>query len=289
MKRNRASLTAEGIAIARVLESEKPEGERICYDPYARQLISPAFYWIGKLFADREERKGPGVIGFLVARCRFIDDVLQDFLKNGLQQLVILGAGLDSRAFRFEGLKHGVKLFEVDHPATQAVKIEKVKALFGELPGHLIYVPIDFNEEKLEKLLKHGYNRKLKTLFIWEGVSMYLTPAAVDQTLTWMSSHSAKGSRVVFDFLYASALNGKKQPYEIRKSMRAGKLTGEGITFGIEQGGLKKFMAQRGFSNVKEIASVNLHEMYFHGVNENRVVGDVYAIAVATIEKTKYS
>lgn len=285
MKKNRASLTSEGIAIARVLESEKPENERICYDPYARKLISPLFYWIGKTFAESEERKGPGVIGFLVGRCRYMDDVLQDCLRAGLEQLVLLGAGLDSRAFRFEKLKTGVKVFEVDHPATQSIKKEKVKALFGELPQHVTYVPIDFNEDSLNNLFDFGYSQKMKTLFIWEGVSMYLKPAAVDQTLSWISKNSGRGSHLVFDFLYASALTGKNMPYEIKKSMRAGKMTGEGLSFGIEKGNLKEFIKEHGFHDVVEITAADLKKLYFHGANEKRVVGNYYGIAYATTGK----
>jgi methyltransferase (TIGR00027 family) len=287
MKKRQSSLMAEGIAIARVLEGEKPENERICNDPYARKLISPIFYWIGKIFADAEERKGPGVLGFLVARCRYMDDALQQALKSGLQQLVILGAGLDSRAYRFEELKEGVKVFEVDHPASQAAKLKKVKRIFEELPGYVHYVPIDFNEETLDKIFEHGYMRTLKTLFIWEGVSMYLKPAAVDQTLTWISGNAGKGSELVFDYLYSSALKPGNQPYEVRKSMRAGRLTGEGLSFGIEQGELEEFLIRRGFGNIREITAGDLRRLYFHGANQNRAVAEYYAIAHAKINKSK--
>ncbi|MGC9396604.1 MAG: class I SAM-dependent methyltransferase [Anaerolineae bacterium] len=99
MKKKKASVTAQGIAFVRALESSKPEGERICYDPLARQLINPAFYWFCKLFSNYEERKAPGVLAFLATRCRYIDDFLQTCLTDGIEQLVILGAGLDSRAY----------------------------------------------------------------------------------------------------------------------------------------------------------------------------------------------
>ncbi len=283
MKKKLASLTAEGIAIARVLEAEKPEGERICNDPFARQLISPVFYWIGKIFANAEERKGPGVLGFLVARCRYMDDALKHALQVGLEQLVILGAGLDSRAYRFEELKQGVRIFEVDHPASQASKLKKVKRIFGELPGHVHYIPIDFNEEILDKLFEHGYGCSLRTLFLWEGVSMYLTPVAVHQTLAWISHNSGKGSELVFDYLYSSMLTAGKQPYEVRKSMRAGRLTGEGLSFGIEQGKLGVFLNQRGFKNIREITGGDLQRLYFYGANKNRSVANYYAIADAEV------
>jgi methyltransferase (TIGR00027 family) len=283
MKKSRASLTSEGIAIARLLESEKPAGERICYDPFARKLISPVFYWIGRLFADYEERKGPGVIGFLVARCRYIDDTLKECLQAGLEQLVILGAGLDSRAYRFEALKQGVKIFEVDHPATQAVKVKKIMALFGELPSHVNYVPIDFNEESLQKLFDFGYERKLKTIFIWEGVVMYLSPQAADQTLAFIRQNSASGSSVIFDYIYSSALTASHKRREVIKMQVSGRFTGEGLNFTLEEGKLKAYLHQRGFSQVQEITSADLHRLYFRGVNENRVIGDIYAIARAKV------
>ncbi|MGE5123930.1 MAG: SAM-dependent methyltransferase, partial [Acidobacteriaceae bacterium] len=186
MKEKRSSLTAAGIAVVRAIESEKPDGLRICYDPYASRLLDPLFFRFMRIFIDigYAERGGPGVQGFLVARCRFIDDLLQASLENGLQQLVILGAGFDSRAYRFEQLKYGVKVFEVDHPATQQVKMKKVKAILGELPAHVTYTSIDFEGETLEKcLLGSGYDEALMTLFIWEGVVMYLSTQSVEGTL----------------------------------------------------------------------------------------------------------
>lgn len=123
MKKRQASVTAQGIAFIRALESAKPENERICYDPLARRLIAPVFYALGSLFVNYTERKGPGVIAYLATRCRCMDDYLQTCLAAGIEQLVILGAGLDSRAYRTEGLKDQVQVFEVDHPATQQVTL----------------------------------------------------------------------------------------------------------------------------------------------------------------------
>ena len=216
MRRNQTSLTAAGIAVARAIESEKPEGERICYDPYARRFAPGWLYSITALFVKigYAEWRGPGVVGFIVARDRYIDDVLQDFLKDGLQQLVILGAGLDSRAYRFDGLKDRVKVFEVDHPATQAEKLARVQAIFGILPAHVAYVPVDFNTQTLEQRLpESGYDPKLKTLFIWQGVTMYLTAEAVDDTLRFVVQHSAPGSAIVFDYIYRLVLDGDPEAW----------------------------------------------------------------------------
>lgn len=229
-------MTAQGIAFARALESSKPEGERICYDPLARRLISPAFYWLGKLFANYGERKGPGVLAFLATRCRYMDDYLQECLAAGIEQLVILGAGLDSRAYRIEELKERVKVFEVDHPATQAVKLARIKKIMGGLPAYVTYVPVDFDVETLEKLFDYGYQRQKKTLFIWEGVVYYLMAEAVDQTLSFVSKNSGTGSSIIFDYVYTSALTAIDRRGEIVRMQRTQRYTGEGLIFGIDEG-----------------------------------------------------
>ncbi len=284
MKKTQASITSEGIAIARVLESNKPAAERICYDPLARQLISPFFYLLGILFASYGERRGPGTIGFLVARCRYIDDYLQQCLDSGIQQLVILGAGLDSRAYRFEQLKHNIKIFEVDHPATQTVKLKKLQKIFGNIPENVTYVPIDFNEETLQELYDFGFSRRLKTLFIWEGVVYYLTAQAVDQTLEFVAKNAASGSSIIFDYLYTSALNAAHKRGEIERMQRVRKFTGEGLTFGIEEGKVQEFLQKRGFTHIQNMTGVDLKKAYFTGVNQARAVAHVYAIVHAIVK-----
>jgi methyltransferase (TIGR00027 family) len=284
LKETQTSVTAQGIAFARALESSKPDGERICYDPLARQLISPAFYWLCRLFAGYAERKGPGVLGYLAVRCRYIDDYLEACLQAGIEQLVILGAGLDSRAYRIEGLKGRVKVFEVDHPATQATKLAKLGKILGELPAHVTYVPIDFDAETLEKLFDFGYSQQSKTLFIWEGVVCYLTAEAVDQTLSFVSKHSAAGSSIIFDYVFASALTAADKRSEIVRMQRAKRYTGEGLVFGIEEGQVEAFLRARGYTRVQNVTSKDLERFYFTGVNQKRTIAPIYAIAHATVK-----
>ena len=283
--KTRASTTAQGIAFARALESGKPADERICYDPLARRLISPVFYLFCKFFAGYAERKGPGVLGFLVARCRYIDDYLQACLEAGLDQLVILGAGLDSRAYRFEQLKEHVRVFEVDHPATQQVKLGKLEKIFGELPVHVTYVPIDFNQETLQKLFDFGFNPQSKTLFIWEGVAHYLTAEAVDQTLSFVSKHSGTGSSIIFDYVYTSALTTAHKRGEIIRMQRAKRYTGEGLVFGIEEGQVDEFLRVRGYTQIQNVTSEDLKRAYFTGVNQTRTIAPIYAIVHATVKE----
>ncbi len=286
MRKDRASLTAWGIAAGRAIESEKPVEERITYDPYARQFVGGWLYPFMAFFVKTgyAELRGPGTFGFLMARERYIDDTLQHFIDLGLQQLVILGAGYDSRAYRFEGLKKGVKVFEVDHPATQADKVEKLKQILGKVPEYVTFVPIDFNTQSLaDRLYANGYDRNLKTLFIWQGVSMYLTPEAVDNTLTFVSKNSASGSAIVFDYIYQEVVNGVYKHGEVANMRRYRFMTGEGLTFGIPEGSIQDFLMARGFSEVQDASSVEMKNMYFHGKNANRKVVPGYGIATAII------
>ena len=285
MRENQTSLTAAGIAVMRAIESEKPDNERICYDPYARHFIPGWMYHIFGFFIKigYAEIRGPGVQGFLVARERYIDDTLRSFLDNDLQQLVILGAGYDSRVYRFD-LERLVKTFEVDHPATQADKLTKVRAVFGNLPAHVTYVPIDFNSQTLEaRLFESGYDPAMKTLFIWQGVSMYLTDEAVDATLHFVTNHAGQGSAIVFDYIYRDVLNGVRKQNEVSNMRRYRFMTGEGLTFGIPEGEVGSFLKARGFRQVKDVNAGDLKAAYFTGKNSNRNIVGGYGIVIGTI------
>jgi methyltransferase (TIGR00027 family) len=228
MRKNQTSLTAAGIAVMRAVESERPADERICYDPYARRFIPQWMYYVLGFFikSGYAEWRGPGVNGFLAVRDRYIDDVLQSFLEEGLQRLVILGAGYDSRAYRFD-LTH-VQTFEVDHPATQQDKLAKIRRVFGKVPDHVCYVPIDFNTQTLaQQLLEGGYDSALKTLFIWQGVTMYLNSEAIDATLNFVVKHSGPGSAIVFDYIHGDVLDGTHQQNEVTNMRRYRFMTGE--------------------------------------------------------------
>ena len=286
MKRNQSSLTAEGIAMARALESSKPAGERVCYDPYARQFVGACLWILGKATMGYATRRSPGVLEFLVARTRFIDDYLQFCIADGIEQLVILGAGFDTRAYRFVQLRGCVKVFEVDHPATQQVKIAKLRKILGELPNDVAFVPIDFDRETLDQLFTRGYDRWLKTLFIWEGVTMYLAADAVDATLAFIAGNSGAGSSIVFDYIYRAALDGTMKENEVKSMQRWRSVTGEGLVFGIQKGRIDGFLSQRGFENIVNADGDALKCAYFAGANQcERVVAPVYAIVHADVAR----
>jgi methyltransferase (TIGR00027 family) len=231
------------------------------------------------------DREWPGDLGTVAARTRFIDDYLKSRVRKGVRQIVILGAGLDSRAYRIEGLKGAVTVFEVDHPATQRVKKEKVKKTLGSLPDHVVYVSMDFMKEKLEeKLPEHGYDRNSRTLFIWEGVTMYITAEAVDETLAFVAANSGEGSSVVFDYLQYSSGYEPLQRNLLRKGQEHVRKRGEAWIFGIQEGSVDEFLTKRGFHQVVNATAKDLKEAYFKGRNQSRILYAFLPVVHATVK-----
>jgi methyltransferase (TIGR00027 family) len=139
---------AEGIALQRFAESMLPEDVRIFFDPYAVHFIDPVkLAWakehpreIQALMEDFE-KKMPGWYNAIRGRIRYFDDIVQNAKGEGFSQLVILGAGYDTRAYRIDTLKGHTRVFEIDRPVTQERKTEIVKKIFGQLPDHVSFIP----------------------------------------------------------------------------------------------------------------------------------------------------
>jgi methyltransferase (TIGR00027 family) len=285
------SRTAETAAAPRALESQKPIDQRICSDPFAERFLSPTFSLLGETRVPKflanwiYKRMLPGFFGFTVARTRHIDEILQTCIKNGLEQLVILGAGYDSRAYRFEQLKGQARVFEVDHPATQQVKVTKLKEILGSLPNHVVLVPIDFTQQTLsQRLFERGYEKQRNTLFIWEGVTYYMTPEAVDVTLAFVVNNSGKGSSIVFDYTHPSVVEGTCTRREAKMFLRGADSFDEPLSFGIAEGTVESFLRQRGFGQANNVTNEWLKQRYFTGVNRKRAITPIFEIVHAIIQ-----
>ncbi len=283
---------AEGIAMQRFAESSKDENERICYDPYAIHFINPEIVEFGikhpeeaKARVQAMENHLPGLSSSIIARVRYFDDTVSESIEEGLQQLVILGAGYDTRAYRIRGLDNMVKVFEVDHPHTQNFKKEKIIEIFGSLPDHVTYVPIDFETQKLNQMLfEKGYDESLKTLFIMEGLIMYIPLEAVDETLKFIVNKSGKGSQIIFDYYPESVVDGTTA-LAVGQNIRNFLLQlGEPLQFGIKEGTIGNFLSSYGFSKIKNVNSADYKKAYFSGKNKNRDVCDLLYFAQAMVE-----
>ena len=294
MKANHASITAENTAAVRAYESVRPAAERICYDPFAKYFLADSLAREKKNPALLSEiistwdRNLPGVCDSVLARTRFIDDCLAQALQAGIGQLVIMGAGYDTRAIRSDALKHRVSVFELDHPATQKIKKQRLQMSFGRLPDHMTFVPIQFESEQIApKLIKNGYDPLLKSFFIWEGVTYYIPASVVDHTLKFISTQSGPGSSVIFDYFPPSVADGTCLAPEAAGLREGVKQFGEEIIFGIEPDSIHTFLDSRGFSTVKGFTSLDYYQAYFTGSNRNRTVSDIFAFVWAKVNASE--
>jgi methyltransferase (TIGR00027 family) len=290
MKESKPSRSAGVIAAHRAMGSLKPPHQRICYDPYAAQLLPPGFTVLGEYDIPPETAleifKGvvPGFHEHFLARTRYIDEYLRHFIQNNLEQLVILGAGYDSRPYRFPELNNTIPVYEIDYPATQAYKIEQLKEILNALPTNVTYVPIDFHRENLPTVLvEKGYRKALKTLFIWEGVTMYIAAEAVDATLSFISGNEGQGSAVIFDFTYADVIEGKSEILEAKEWLRVASESDEPLAFGIEEGRIEAFLRERGFRNIECITNEYFKTHYFKGGNEGMASTPILSLVHADI------
>ena len=223
MKETQPSITAENNAAVRASEWLRPARMRICHDRFARFFLPEDIYRtadsarrLGGLIS-RWNKSVPGVCDAILVRTRFIDERLQAAIDRGLRQLVVLGAGYDSRALRFDQLKRGGMIFELDHPATQKIKRRRIEENHLPLSDHLIFIPCRFDTEDFaSKLLTSGYDAALPTFFVWEGMTYYLTRRQVDRILSFIARRSPTGSELVFDYLPPSVVDGTNRLTEAR-------------------------------------------------------------------------
>lgn len=243
-----ASRTARYVALYRALEAceERP----LFRDPYAKRFLPTSlrlavvlarFRRLRRLFDRYAERRAPGARTSAVGRTCFIDDAVR---RAKASQLVILGAGYDCRAHRLPELA-GTRVFEVDRPEIQALKRARVPER-----ANVRYVPIDFLKDDLgERLRRAGWSTEKPTMFIWEGVSNYLTREAVADVLAF-AGRAGEGSRIVFTYIHRGVLDGSQHFEGAAQLVRQVAALGEPWRFGMVPNELESFLS--GFDLVLE-------------------------------------
>jgi len=137
-----------------------------------------------------------------ISRARYTEDNVETTIEQGIQEYVILGAGMDTFAFRRPELLEKIQVFEIDHPATQAFKQNRIKELGWEVPKNLHFIPIDFTKDNLaDAIEKSSYDSQALSFFSWLGVTLYLTRDVVFNVLRTIADSAPTGSSIVFDYL----------------------------------------------------------------------------------------
>lgn len=273
------SQTAEIICACRVI-SYYEKCPYLKSDDYVAPQIIPALKrWIvkSKFFKNLFLGKSaPGSYEYVVARTKYIDSIFHD-LDESFKQVLILGAGFDSRALRFQAELAGTIIYEVDALATQEAKVKQYEKVHITIPKNLKFVAIDFEKEDLgKKMIDVGFRVGFKNLFLLEGLIMYLDTPSVDSIFSLIGEQAAEESLVVFDYVYAPVIRGEKEYYGGRELAKQVAKAAEPWTFGIEDGQLDSFLSKYGLA-VVDYADAPALERRFLTDKTNHLYGQINA------------
>ncbi|PZS30789.1 MAG: SAM-dependent methyltransferase [Pseudonocardiales bacterium] len=261
MQPREPSLTARAAATHRAVHQEL-EGGRTFHDPVALTILG----------ADRDEIVRDAVAHperrlmrlFIAARSRFADDTVTAAIRRGTRQLVVLGAGLDTFAYRTTYRADELTVFEVDHPVTQAWKRERLAASGLPIPATVSFVPVDFEAGSIpEALTAAGFDSGAPAIFTWLGVVPYLTQDAVLATLRFIVG--VPGAEVVFDYSNPSdSLPARQREAQRARAARVAAVGEPWITY-FDSERLKADLIELGFHTIEDLGPTGLSTRYFGG------------------------
>jgi methyltransferase (TIGR00027 family) len=279
------SRTALLTAVARAVQREEPQ-PWVMDDYLALGLAGSE----GRVLLDRLRAEVPRLhlLAFsrwMCVRARFAEDIVANAAANGTGQYVILGAGLDSFAYRRGDLLGGLRVFEVDHPATQSWKRRRLAGLGLEVPGHLVFAPVDFERQTLrEGLEQAGFDFGQRAVFSWVGVTMYLTLDAIHATLATIA-RCRPGTGVVLTYnLPAAALTGRTAQIAATFAGLAAEM-GEPFLSRFLPDEMARLLREYGFEQIRDFGPDEARAAFFSGHTDIDIAGAQRLIA-ATLAPT---
>jgi methyltransferase (TIGR00027 family) len=232
---------------------------------------------------SQTEAVGKGIYGAQICRTRFIDDVVQTALSEGIGQLVILGAGFDTRPYRLPGIERA-KVFEVDLPAVQDDKKKGIQKHFGHLPENVTFIPIDFDTQTLEAALAGtAFDPSRPAVFVWEGVTQYIAEEAVRQTLSFVGK-CAPGSIIAFTYVLKSVIERRSDIPDADKMMDTVAKSAPWI-FGLEPSTIQAYLQPFHLSLVADVGNADYQDKYLLPLKRKLAVSEGERIAQATVTR----
>lgn len=284
----RASWTAQVCAAQRAAETLQPEGSRRLHDPYARHfVVHPALRTMlchplgARAFISIIDRQSPDLHAFIVLRVRYVEDIYRAALDDGVDQIVLLGAGFDTTSLRWAASP--VTIFEVDAPATLSDK----RALLDHLPtpaddATTVWVPCDFEHDQLrERLIDSGFDPSRPSVVVWIGVTMFLTREAIAATLADLAALCAPRSRLVMDYIDEDVATGTSRWAGARRVARNVARRGEPYRTGFTESGIEFLLSQNGFSCTNHARTPALTQRYASAAGDSSRVNDWLAVCEA--------
>jgi methyltransferase (TIGR00027 family) len=282
MEANRPSLTAQGAALHRAAH-QIVDVPLVFADPLALKIIGPDAEAELRAGTGRHAQKGDGRMrAFLAARSRYTEDCFAEAAARGLKQYVVLGAGLDTFAYRAP--RPGLRIYEVDHPATQGWKRERLKSAAIAIPETLSYAPVDFERETLgEGLKRAGFDFAKPAFFAWLGVVPYLTRDAIMATLGFVARDLKPQSEILFDYGEPMEGRGPAQSKAIAELAKRVAMIGEPLKSFFHPCDLDRDLRALGFSLVEDADAALLNARYFAGRTDGLALGGTAHIMRARV------
>jgi methyltransferase (TIGR00027 family) len=228
-------------------------------------------------------RRMPGAYGFVYARTRVIDEHVRQAIAEGATQLIIVGAGLDTRALRFA--KPGLTVFEVDQVLTQVFKRERLVAAKIDPTGNgTRYVSYDFNRGRLiDVLMSQGFKREERTCIVAEGFTFYVKPPVIYSLLGFLSGDCAPGSTIAFDYIDAATAEGTTKDKWAKRTRKEVAKRGEPFQFGIHFGSLGEHLEPMGLTVIRDYHAEELEQAYGLPITEHPAlkIGRFYGLCIA--------
>jgi methyltransferase (TIGR00027 family) len=285
---SRASLTAELTCICRAGSSAEKNLFYKSEDTIALQILPEPIRTLIKIPFYRKLHFGfgapKGLYEYIITRTKYIDSIYKNALENKITQIVILGAGYDTRAIRLPNDYNQLKIYELDSIFTQQTKIKYYKNNGIQIPENLIFVPINFEKENLcNKFEDIGMKKNKKCLIILEGVTMYLEPTAVDLLFTEISRYMGKESIIVFDYIYNDVLRQGGKHYGEKGAIATVKRANESFQFGIENNSISEYLLKYYLQVIDHLDAKEMERRYFTDINGKIVhhVNDIHCLVTA--------
>jgi methyltransferase (TIGR00027 family) len=272
--KNKSGNTAFGAAAVRLIEQYEPEEQRLFNDPVVYNLTNTFLRFILKsrtmrnYFIHLSDKIIPGIIGGQICRTKFIDNKTLSVLKD-VEQILILGAGLDTRAYRLKGIAQKI-VYEIDLPSVQQYKKQKLVKYLGELPASVNYIPIDFNTTKTETVLNNSsFDFNKRTLVIFEAVTQYITADAVDEVFKFISK-LPNNSHLLFTYILRDVIERKTE--EAKKLMDWSEKKHCPFLFGINPSETVSFLQNYNLEIVEDVGTEFYQEKYLKPVNRDIII-----------------
>ncbi len=280
MEPRQPSQTAFAVAVQRALH-QTLEGGRIFSDPFAVQMVGRSMVEAAE--GEALEPTKLSLRRFVTARSRLGEDALAGAVHRGVRQGVILGAGLDTFALRNPFRDLGLRVFEVDHPATQAWKRHQLASAGLERISDAVFVPVDFETENLSSgLVAAGFDANAPSFFLWLGVVPYLTRDATIETLRFIAS--LPSGEVVFD--YSEPL--ENMPAERRQHAAAveakAAALGEPMISRFNPEEMTGLLSKLGFQEIEDLGMTEIALRFFGGPAKSVIGGGPHVVRARSIE-----